>query len=345
VNTRLYIDMNDNCDLIALHNSHALLYGYERLSMVIPTIKDARYAVAISSSSSSYYSDKRITVRLLPSGENNNPCNLILPESTKLSYGYSLRIPLNVSNENSSFNIDVLDHENKSSRTRYRNLFNGEHFNVSTISTGNTVIEFNNDKGCYGHGLLNVEVTNLPRDPCSNEVLLCEELIEHFEDDELTDSIYQALSIESSAIVSLESNVQYLAEDEVLLLPGFETEDDSDFTADIVECEVAENSEEDNIEERSIEEVVLKQEAKLTTAPNPFTNFTNIQYQIPEQSEANLLLFNAQGQLVQSIVSARTLEVGKYNATLDGGNLEGGLYFLILQTTKEKIVRKLVVVK
>jgi len=177
-----------------------------------------------------------------------------------------------------------------------------------------------------------------------NSLDQCWEYIEH-SNRYLSNSTYKALEINSLATIRSESDVQYLAEEEVLLLPGFETEDDSDFIADIVECEVAENSEKEVIEERSIEENIIKKGVSLTTAPNPFTYFTNIQYQIPKRSEANLLLFTAQGKLARSILSVQTLEGGKYNATLDASDLEAGLYFLILQTETEKVVKKLVVVK
>ncbi|MEM8525354.1 MAG: 3-coathanger stack domain-containing protein [Bacteroidota bacterium] len=337
-----YVDIDEDCNLIPLYNSHLASrdYSNDLYSFEFATEKGVKYVVGLHSG---YGRDKIVDVILKSATSDNKPCKLTLPESTTLSYGYNTRIPLNVTDVTGTLELEVIDHSDKS-RTKYRDFENGQYFNISPKFSGTSIVEYEGE-GCYGHGLLNVEVTDLPKDPCSDEVLLCEELIEHFDDDELTDSTYQALIIESSAIVSLEANVDYFAEKEVLLLPGFETEDDSDFTAEIVECEVAENSEEEVVEERSFEETAFKKEVNLTTAPNPFTHFTNIQYQLPERSEAQLLLFTAQGQLARSILPAQTLEAGKYNASLNGSYLEAGLYFLILQTTTEKVIRKLVVVK
>lgn len=59
--------------------------------------------------------------------------------------------------------------------------------------------------------------------------------------------------------------------------------------------------------------------------PNPFNPSTAIRYDIPEQSEVVLQVFDVMGRLVATLESS-TKSAGSYTATFDASNLSSGLY-------------------
>ena len=59
--------------------------------------------------------------------------------------------------------------------------------------------------------------------------------------------------------------------------------------------------------------------------PNPVSYSTNIDYQITERGKVNLSIYNAAGQLVETIISF-TQAPGEYTLTLDASNFTSGMY-------------------
>lgn len=66
--------------------------------------------------------------------------------------------------------------------------------------------------------------------------------------------------------------------------------------------------------------------------PNPFNPSTIISYDIPEQSEVVLQVFDIMGRLVTTLESS-TKSVGRYTITFDASNLSSGLYIARLRAT------------
>jgi hypothetical protein len=60
--------------------------------------------------------------------------------------------------------------------------------------------------------------------------------------------------------------------------------------------------------------------------PNPGNPSTVIRYDIPAESEVILTLHNILGQTVRVLVNT-VQKAGRYDYTLDGGNLPSGVYF------------------
>ncbi|NUO79489.1 choice-of-anchor B family protein [candidate division KSB1 bacterium] len=80
--------------------------------------------------------------------------------------------------------------------------------------------------------------------------------------------------------------------------------------------------------------------------PNPFHTSTRIEYHLPKASEAELQIFNLQGQLVRTLVSGK-LAPGRGVAIWNGLDQRGklvasGMYFFVLKTPEQKFTRKLV---
>lgn len=83
--------------------------------------------------------------------------------------------------------------------------------------------------------------------------------------------------------------------------------------------------------------------------PNPFNPTTNIKFDIPEQSDVTLKIFNVLGQKVATVFNGN-LKAGEYAMSWNGrdnvGNLAAsGVYFFKLEAGQNSAVRKMVLMK
>jgi hypothetical protein len=75
--------------------------------------------------------------------------------------------------------------------------------------------------------------------------------------------------------------------------------------------------------------------------PNPFGGRTHISYSLPKMGDVSLVVYDAVGRPVQTLVSERH-EAGRYTATWDAKNAAAGVYFYTLTSGKASITRKLI---
>ena len=78
--------------------------------------------------------------------------------------------------------------------------------------------------------------------------------------------------------------------------------------------------------------------------PNPFNPTTVINYQLPVSGQVALKVYDVLGREIETLVNERQ-RAGNYSVTLDAGGLSGGVYYYRLQTAKEMITRKMVLIK
>lgn len=83
--------------------------------------------------------------------------------------------------------------------------------------------------------------------------------------------------------------------------------------------------------------------------PNPFNPDVYISYYLKNQSEVDLQIFNARGQLVRTITD-KVLGAGKHTAYWNGKDQKNttcssGLYFVKLQTVEGKFIEKILLMK
>ena len=78
--------------------------------------------------------------------------------------------------------------------------------------------------------------------------------------------------------------------------------------------------------------------------PNPFSPSTTIEYQLPEAAHVTIKLFNMLGEEVMELVNGQK-SAGKYSVNFNAGNFASGIYIYTLQTGKEFIMRKMLLVK
>jgi len=73
----------------------------------------------------------------------------------------------------------------------------------------------------------------------------------------------------------------------------------------------------------------------LTAYPNPFTEMTNVRYEISKGSSANLVVYNILGERVR-VIDLGYRSAGTHEFTFDKGNLNPGMYILQLNTDYSK---------
>ena len=75
--------------------------------------------------------------------------------------------------------------------------------------------------------------------------------------------------------------------------------------------------------------------------PNPFGGRTRISYALPQTGDASLVIYDATGRPVQTLVSGRHT-AGRYAATWDAKNAAAGVYFYTFTSGQSSVTRKLI---
>lgn len=83
--------------------------------------------------------------------------------------------------------------------------------------------------------------------------------------------------------------------------------------------------------------------------PNPFNPETTIEFNLPQAGNVNLSIYNMRGQLVSTLVND-TLKEGAHSYVWNGrdsngNNIASGIYFYRLETNKQAITRRMVLLK
>ena len=78
--------------------------------------------------------------------------------------------------------------------------------------------------------------------------------------------------------------------------------------------------------------------------PNPFNPVTRIDYQVPQQSQVEIVVFNSLGQKVATLVN-EVKETGAYSVDWNAASLSSGIYFYQMKAGDFVTVKKLVLLK
>jgi len=81
----------------------------------------------------------------------------------------------------------------------------------------------------------------------------------------------------------------------------------------------------------------------LSAYPNPFNSNTTISYALRFPSQVSLNIYNLSGRKIETLFNGR-LEAGFHRATLNAFNIPSGLYFIRLETSKQALSRKIMLI-
>lgn len=82
----------------------------------------------------------------------------------------------------------------------------------------------------------------------------------------------------------------------------------------------------------------------LSNYPNPFNPTTTINYSIVKNANISISIYNAKGEFVKNLVNSFK-EKGSHSVEFNGSMLNSGIYYSVLTTPTEKIVKKIVLIK
>ncbi len=94
----------------------------------------------------------------------------------------------------------------------------------------------------------------------------------------------------------------------------------------------------------SISTPMMQEESNLRISPNPIVNFTEIEFELDENTSAQFSVFNIAGEMVFSKLYSN-LQKGKNSISLNVSDFNNGSYLLIISTEKTKINGKFIVQK
>jgi hypothetical protein len=98
------------------------------------------------------------------------------------------------------------------------------------------------------------------------------------------------------------------------------------------------------ISESSIDEDIVKSFNLLSAYPNPFNPITVVSYQLVENGEINIDIYDINGHLIESLYDGYQNK-GKYEIVWDAQSYSTGVYFVKYKTNSQSVVHKLLLIK
>ncbi len=159
-----------------------------------------------------------------------------------------------------------------------------------------------------------------------------------------------------NVIIPADNEVVFEAGQEIILLPGFETEEGAEFLAQIVPCDpdykmllyndncpyskeyINEELKKDSID--NIVSDISQKENIFKFYPNPFKEKTNIIYTVKENEKFDISIYNIYGIKLYSLING-IQPAGKYNLLYDTSNLSNGVYICIFSSKNRREIIKL----
>lgn len=83
-------------------------------------------------------------------------------------------------------------------------------------------------------------------------------------------------------------------------------------------------------------------DAPVRVAPNPFSRFTTLTYELTEPDATEINLYDPTGRLVTRVGTMEQQVPGQYEIRIDGASLPNGVYFLQVQTAGKREIFQLV---
>lgn len=157
---------------------------------------------------------------------------------------------------------------------------------------------------------------------------------------------YKAVNtLTSNATIPASNTVTFTAGQSITLGEGFTATATSNFTASIAACNSLQAPPEESVARNSTKDILNPTNIVMTIRPNPARDFMTIDYQLNEATAAEIGLFDITGKQLSRISPIQSQNKGSYQQQVSLNELNAGMYFIILQTEKERISKKLIVVR
>ena len=155
-------------------------------------------------------------------------------------------------------------------------------------------------------------------------------------------------TITASNTILSNANVIYKAGMSINLLPGFQVQNGSSFTAIIEDCtQTASLKEEEQIPQLKFITNLQKDKIapQLSIFPNPSYHQTNIAYSLPKSASVSIEVYDIMGQTLKTLKSKAIQEAGNYQLTFESENFQSGTYFIVLKNGQAVYTQRLLLIK
>ncbi len=165
-------------------------------------------------------------------------------------------------------------------------------------------------------------------------------------DTSIDNETYTCDTVSSTETIPANFTIIYEGCSEITLEPGFHAVATSTFTARIVNCAPL-TSPDNNISQARInsQNTTIPTSVVLSVHPNPARDFAMIDYQLAEAASVSIRLFDMTGKELAIIAPRQSKDQGIYQQRIALGDFNGGMYFVVLQTEKEQISKKMIILK
>ena len=147
---------------------------------------------------------------------------------------------------------------------------------------------------------------------------------------------YSVLNINAGSFVSIRSK------QEIILTPGFNALNGSNFQA-FIDYNLPSFSK--IPASLSYDNVINNRSFNLSIHPNPFNSEANISISVQEEGNLSLKVMDMLGNSIFTFADNEFFTNGIYNFTINSASITSGLYFVLLQTPIDVITQKVMVMK
>jgi hypothetical protein len=134
----------------------------------------------------------------------------------------------------------------------------------------------------------------------------------------------------------------FRASNSVTLGEGFWARNGSDFTAYTESCATLSRLAYDSDENDSNDPEAFNGQLGLELFPNPFSDNTTLQLQLPYDAPVSLIILDQLGRTIETAYNNSILSSGTHTYKLDGDGLSGGIYHAVLTVGSKRMVKKFV---
>ncbi|SHH06400.1 Por secretion system C-terminal sorting domain-containing protein [Chryseobacterium oranimense] len=195
-----------------------------------------------------------------------------------------------------------------------------------------------------GNQTFSIVVSNV--DFCYKEDL--KTLVSPTDDITTTQTILAKQIVASNKIIAPVQGVEYIASRDILLLPGFQVEQGSGFTAFITPCfdiisalrYVAQQRVDAGTLSTTTSGVAPEH---FTLFPNPAKEEVNIRFFLQSESAIKISVYDASGKLVSTDQSSTKFPKGEFIKTIDTRSFSQGIYMVSIETAEYKETKKLII--
>lgn len=225
------------------------------------------------------------------------------------------------------------------------NWDNGETTETAVaLSKGTHYITFTDGTGCQK--IYSVEIGFSCSTTNANTLIINDQPIP--EDDYITST-----QIISTGIVESNTQVNFIASQDITLKAGFHSKSNSNFFAKIDDCSLSNNINLQEVVNKSALERLSNNyltpksnlEKNISIFPNPTSDNPSINFQLVNDEKTSISIYNLSGQLELLISQDKFLKHGSYSIHIDINSLKSGLYIVVLSTASQINTKRMVVIK